>query len=127
MSTFQLTIVTPDGEYYHGPAESLTVRATTGELTLLPRHIDFVTALGMGEARVTIDGQKRYAACIGEVRLIATTFEWADQVDLPRAKDALARAESALENPSLSKEERRVREAAKRRAQVRISVAENHK
>ena len=89
----------------------------------------------MGEARVTIDGQKRYAACIGgmlamtknEVRLIATTFEWADQVDLPRAKDALARAESALENPSLSKEERRVREAAKRRAQVRISVAENHK
>ena len=128
MSTFQLTIVTPDGEYYHGPAESLTVRATTGELTLLPRHIDFVTALGMGEARVTIDGQKRYAACIGgmlamtknEVRLIATTFEWADQVDLPRAKDA-------LENPSLSKEERRVREAAKRRAQVRISVAENHK
>ena len=65
MSTFQLTIVTPDGEYYHGPAESLTVRATTGELTLLPRHIDFVTALGMGEARVTIDGQKRYAACIG--------------------------------------------------------------
>ena len=44
-----------------------------------------------------------------------------------RAKDALARAESALENTSLSKEERRVREAAKRRAQVRISVAENHK
>ena len=100
MSTFQLTIVTPDGEYYHGPAESLTVRATTGELTLLAHHIDFVTALGMGEARVTIDGQKRYAACIGgmlamtknEVRLIATTFEWADQIDLPRAKDALARA-----------------------------------
>ena len=125
MSTFQLTIVTPDGEYYHGPAESLTVRATTGELTLLAHHIDFVTALGMGEARVTIDGQKRYAACIGG--MLAMTFEWADQVDLPRAKDALARAESALENPSLSKEERRVREAAKRRAQVRISVAENHK
>ena len=58
MSTFQLTIVTPDGEYYHGPAESLTVRATTGELPLLPRHIDFVTALGLGEARVTTDGQK---------------------------------------------------------------------
>ena len=110
MSTSQPPIVTPDGEYYHGPAESLTVRATTGELTLLPRHIDFVTALGMGEARVTIDGQKRYAACIGgmlamtknEVRLIATTFEWADQIDLLRAKDALARAASALENPSLS-------------------------
>ena len=133
MSSFQLTIVTPDGEYYRGPAESLTVRATTGELTLLAHHIDFVTALGMGEARVTIDGQKRYAACIGgmlamtknEVRLIATTFEWADQIDLPRAKDALARAEAALQNDDLSKEDRRLREAAKRRAQVRISAAES--
>ena len=134
MSTFQLTIVTPDGEYYSGPAEALTVRATTGELTLLAHHIDFVTALGMGDARVTIDGQKRHAACIGgmlamtknEARLIATTFEWADQIDLPRAKDALARAEAVLADPALSKEERRVREAAKRRAQVRISVAEQY-
>lgn len=133
MSSFQLTIVTPDGEYYRGPAESLTVRATTGELTLLARHIDFVTALGMGQARVTIDGTVRRAACIGgmlamtngEARLIATTFEWADQIDLPRAKDALARAEAALQNGDLSKEDRRLREAAKRRAQVRISAAES--
>ena len=134
MNTFQLTIVTPDGEYYSGPAETLTVRANTGELTLLAHHIDFVTALGMGEARVTIDGQKRYAACIGgmlamtnnEARLIATTFEWSDQIDLPRAKDALARAEAALAESNLSKEDRKLKEAARRRALVRISIAETH-
>ena len=45
--------------------------------------------------------------------------------DLPRAKDALARAEAALQNGDLSKEDRRLREAAKRRAQVRISAAES--
>ena len=135
MSSFHLQIVTPDGLFFDGEAESLDVRATTGGVTILPRHINYVTPLGMGVATVKTEGKVRKAACIGgmlamtknEVRLIATTFEWADQIDLPRAKDALARAESALENPSLSKEERRVREAAKRRAQVRISVAENHK
>ena len=132
MSSFQLTIVTPDGEFYRGPAEALTVRAASGELTLLAHHIDFVTALGMGEARVTIDGQKRRACCIGgmlamtknEARLIATSFEWAEQIDLPRAKDALARAEAALEKPELSTEERKLKEAARRRALVRISIAE---
>ena len=135
MNSFQLTIVTPDGEFYRGPAEALTVRATTGELTLLAHHINFVTALGMGEARVTIDGQKRSACCIGgmlamtknEARLIATTFEWAGDIDLARAKDALARAEAALQSDSLSAEERKLREAARRRALVRISVAEQQK
>ena len=131
MSTFQLTIVTPDGEYYHGPAESLTVRATTGELTLLPRHIDFVTALGMGEARVTIDGQKRYAACIGgmlamtngECKLIATTFEWAEDIDQARAQNALARAQETLKDKEhLSAAQLQLAEAKLRRALVRTSL-----
>ena len=111
MSTFQLTIVTPDGEYYHGPAESLTVRATTGELTLLAHHTNFVTTVGMGPAKVVLDGNARTAACIGgmlsvingEVRLIATTFEWAEDIDRERAKSALERAEAKLADASLSK------------------------
>ena len=61
-----------------------------------------------------------------EARLIATTFEWSDQIDLPRAKDALARAEAALAEPNLSKEDRKLKEAARRRALVRISIAETH-
>ena len=131
MSTFQLTIVTPDGEYYHGPAESLTVRATTGELTLLPRHIDFVTALGMGEARVTIDGQKRYAACIGgmlsvvdgAVTLVPTTFEWSDKIDVERANAAYDKADKVLKNPNASQNDLKLAEAKLRRALVRKSVA----
>ena len=131
MSTFQLTIVTPDGEYYHGPAESLTVRATTGELTLLAHHIDFVTALGMGEARVTIDGQKRSACCIGgmlamtngECKLIATTFEWAEDIDQARAQNALARAQETLKDKEhLSAAQLQLAEAKLRRALVRTSL-----
>ena len=102
MSSFHLQIVTPDGLFYDGQAESLNLRAAQGGLTILPRHTNFVTN--------------------GEVRLIATTFEWAEDIDRERAKSALARAEEKLADASLSKEEHRLAESAKRRAQVRLSI-----
>lgn len=86
----------------------------------------------MGPASVTVNGSARTAACIGgmlsvingEVRLIATTFEWSDTIDRDRAKAALARAEETLSDAALSKEDRRLAEAAKRRAQIRLDVAQ---
>ena len=56
------------------------------------------------------------------VTLVATTFEWAEDIDRERAKSALARAEEKLADASLSKEEHRLAESAKRRAQVRLSI-----
>ena len=126
MSSFHLQIVTPDGLFYDGQAESLNLRAAQGGLTILPRHTNFVTTVGMGPAKVVLEGKSRIAACIGvingEVRLIATTFEWAEDIDRERAKSALARAEEKLADASLSKGEHRLAESAKRRAQVRLSI-----
>ena len=80
MSTFHLQIVTPDGGFFDGEAEKLIVRAIDGDVCILARHSPYVTALGTGEARVTIDGKRRRAACAGgmlavtkdNVRLVAT-------------------------------------------------------
>ena len=110
MSSFHLQIVTPDGLFYDGQAESLNLRAAQGGLTILPRHTNFVTTVGMGPAKVVLEGKSRIAACIGgmlsvingEVRLIATTFEWAEDIDRERAKSALARAEEKLADAPLS-------------------------
>ena len=65
MSSFHLQIVTPDGLFYDGQAESLNLRAAQGGLTILPRHTNFVTTVGMGPAKVVLDGNARTAACIG--------------------------------------------------------------
>ena len=133
MSTFHLQIVTPDGLFFDGQAERLTVRAATGDLTILPRHMDFVAALGMGQARVSCEGNVRNAACIGgmlrvqngEVRLLATTFEWADEIDFDRARRAKEVAESRLQNrASMTADEIRLAEAKLRRALVRIGLQE---
>ena len=65
MNAFRLKIITPDGVQFDGTAEQLTVRTTTGDVGILAGHINYVAPLGMGQATVVIEGQKRYGACIG--------------------------------------------------------------
>lgn len=112
MPTFHLQIVTPDGGFYDGQAEKLIVRALGGDVCILPRHAPYVTALGTGEATVVIDGQRRQAACAGgmlavtqdDVRLVATTFEWAEDIDIQRAQRAREKAEAMIQNAKTAQE-----------------------
>ena len=134
MKPFHLKVVTPDGLEYEGQVEELIVRTTSGDMGILAGHINTVAPLGMGEATVIIDGQKRYAACIGgmvsvlngEVTLVPTTFEWAEDIDQARAKRAEEKAQTVLKDKSSSDTDIRIAQARLRRALIRSSVA-NHK
>ena len=131
MNTFSLTIVTPDGLRYEGQAEELIVRAVSGDLGILAGHTNCVAPLGMGMATVKIDGEKRYGACIGgmltvldgNVKLVPTTFEWADQIDTARAHSSEERAKEILANKTSSDTDVRLAEARMKRALIRQSVA----
>lgn len=131
MQSFNLKIVTPDGVKYEGQAESIIVRTQEGDTAVLAKHIDFVTALGIGTATITVNGEKRVAACNsgvlsvlkGEATVLASTFEWADEIDKERVEEALAKGKEALAKATEAKEI----ELAKRRisrALTRKSVAE---
>ena len=52
MTTFHLTVVTPDGCAFDGQAERIVCRAIDGDLAILAKHGDYCTALGMGEAHI---------------------------------------------------------------------------
>lgn len=131
MTPFSLKIVTPDGVRFDGQAQELIVRSTTGDIGILAGHINCVTALGMGQATVVVDGQTRYAACIGgmlsvvggKVTLVPTTFEWADGIDLERAQASEKRAKQVLSDKTSSDTQLRMAEARLKRALVRKSVA----
>ena len=131
MTAFALKIVTPDGLQYDGQAEELIVRASTGDMGILAGHINCVASLGMGRATVVIDGKKRYAACIGgmvsvvngEVTLVPTTFEWAEDIDLKRAEASVERAKETIGNKESSDDDIRMAQARLKRALVRSSVA----
>ena len=130
--TYHLQIVTPDGQRYDGQAVRFLVPTINGQVGILARHINYVTALGMGPAKLVTEDGERHAACIGgmlavtdgEVKVVATTFEWADEIDVNRAKASLARAEAMLADPNCDEQTRQYANARLKRAQVRLSIAE---
>ena len=132
MSAFSLKIVTPDGLIFDGQAEKLIVRTTEGDMAVLAKHIDCVSALGMGMATVVdAEGNRRIAACIGgmlsvqnsAVTLVPTTFEWAETIDEARAQLSQERAEKVLKDSNASATDIALAEARLHRALVRRSVA----
>ena len=125
MTTFHLTVVTPDGCAFDGQAERVVCRAIDGDLAILAKHGDYCTALGMGEAHIVdADGQRRRAACMGgmlsvldgEVRLVATTWEWAEEIDQARAEASKKRAEEILAQKNLDKRDYEMAQARLKRS-----------
>ena len=132
MSSFHLQIVTPDGEFFDGPAQRVKVRTINGDVAILDRHIPYVTALGIGEAAVTReDGTVHKAAASGGmlsvtpeiVRVVATTFEWAEDIDLDRAQRAKETAEERIKKAQDAKE-LELAKAKLSRALVRLKVGQ---
>ena len=131
MKTFPLRIRTPDGLLFEGEAERVICRSITGDLAVLAGHCNFCTALGMGEAQVVMeDGTRRSAACIGGMlsmmngtcRLLATTWEWKEDIDEARAQEAKKRAEEMLAKGGLTDKEYKIAQAKLQRALVRLNV-----
>ncbi|MBQ4553245.1 MAG: ATP synthase F1 subunit epsilon [Clostridia bacterium] len=131
MATFHLQIVTPDRKAYDAQAERIILRTVTGDVCILSRHIDYVAPLGIGEARVTDEkGNMRRAACAGGmvsvannvVRVMATTFEWEDEIDLERARAAQEKAQQKLLQMNRDDVKYAVTEAKLKRALNRIQI-----
>ncbi len=132
MATYHLQVVSLDGTEFEGEVEKLMLRTVDGDVEILARHTNYCTGIGMGTAHVTMaDGSERKAACIGgmlsvmdgEVRVLPTTWEWGDEIDVERAHAAKAKAEETLQDSQLSKEARVRAEAKLYRALVRIGSA----
>ena len=78
------------------------------------------------------DGSRRAAACIGGMlsvmngtcRLLATTWEWKEDIDQPRAEKAKKHAEEMLAKGGLTDKEYKIAQAKLQRALVRLSVKE---
>ena len=131
MAVFHLQIVTPDRMVYDGDAERVILRTANGDVCILARHIDYAAPLGIGEARVTdAQGHTRSAACSGgllsvsngEARVIATTFEWADEIDADRAAAAQQAAEERLRTMRRDDVDYALAEAKLKRALIRQQV-----
>ena len=56
MTPFPLVILTPDREWFNGPAECVTAPGQAGEFGVLANHIPMVAGLKPGVLRVRVSG-----------------------------------------------------------------------
>ena len=133
MRTFHLEVVTPDGLAYEGEAQSLLVHTTDGDVEILCGHTDLIAPVDIGRARILdAEGKAKLASCAGGflsvakgiVRLAAVTFEFAENIDVERAKNAKERAEQALAHAK-DRKATRLAEAKLARALNRLHIAES--
>jgi F-type H+-transporting ATPase subunit epsilon len=125
----QLEVATPERELVREPVESVQAPGKDGYLGILPGHAPLLGQLGAGVLTYTAAGRVRYLSVAGgflevlpdHVRILADVAEKAEEIDVERAKAALARAQEGLSNASL--EDMGKMSAAMDRANARIATA----
>lgn len=131
MKSFNLKVVTPDGLMFDSEVESLLVRTDDGDVEFLAGHIDYMASLGTGRARIKEGGKDRLASVSGgfvtvkngEVKLVAITFEFSENIDLDRARAARDAAKAKISS-STDDKTLRLAKAKLARAINRIDIAE---
>ena len=102
----ELIVVTPQRQLLREKVASVQLPGASGELGILPGHAPLITELGNGElSYVASSGSAPVALAIlsgfaevlpDRVTVLAETAERPEEIDVERAKQALARAEKRL-------------------------------
>lgn len=99
-----LELVTPDRMVFSSPVEYVGAPGILGEFGVLPGHVLFLTALGIGNLHYNKDGKKHYVFISGgfaevtgeKMSVLAEVAERAEEIDLDRARRAEQRARERL-------------------------------
>ncbi len=131
-SQFNIEVVTPDKQFFHGETDMCILRTTEGDIGVLKGHIPTVALLAIGTIRIRQNNEFKIATCSGgfvniesdNVVVVTDCAEWADEIDLERAKVACERAKQRINNHSSDIDLVRA-ELALKKALNRIHVATN--
>lgn len=131
--TFYLEIITPDRQFYIGPAQSMILPIQDGQYGVLPGHEATVTAITPGELRFQVDGEWHAAVVssgFAEITpdytiVLASAAERPEEIDLIRAREAKERAAERLRHKQ-SLQEYYNSKAALARAMARLKAGGKH-
>ncbi|WP_018923165.1 F0F1 ATP synthase subunit epsilon [Salsuginibacillus kocurii] len=131
MQTMNVNVVTPDGRVYDGDVEMVSVRAQSGELGILPRHIPMVAPLAVGAVRLKEGNRIQLVSVSGgflevrqeQVTILAEAAELPSDIDVARARAAKERAERRLDAAKQDDVDFKRAQFAMKRALTRLEVA----
>ncbi len=119
----QVQLVAPDRMVWSGEAEIVLARTVEGELGILPRHAPLLGVLVEHPVTIRRSGDDDLVAAVHggflsvsseSVDVLAEIVELADEIDVPRARQALAAAKDSHDEAA---------KAAARRATARLKAA----
>jgi F-type H+-transporting ATPase subunit epsilon len=132
----ELIIDTPERQLLREKVAEVQLPGADGELGILPGHAPLITELGIGELsyRASSGAQPVVLAVLSgfaevlpdRVTVLAETAQRPEEIDVERAKEALARAEKRLASADPDVDWDRA-SIALQRALIRIQVATKHR
>ena len=88
MSTFHLTVASPEGNVFEGEAAMLTVRGADGELAVMAGHVPFMTTVKPCDCKLILhDASEKMGHLDGgilsvsenKVTLLSGSFAWINE------------------------------------------------
>jgi F-type H+-transporting ATPase subunit epsilon len=127
----RLRVITPEQVLLDEEVDEVAAPGTIGEFGVLPNHITFLSSLQPGKLTYQRGAQVRALAVSGGfaevvdnvMTVLADTAEFAEEIDVERARVALHAAEDRLRKLAASDPEFAEIDTARLRAQARLTVA----
>lgn len=134
MAFTHLDVITVERTVLSLDIRSIVLPTVEGQITVLPGHVPLVTMLKPGELVARTGADEYFLAISGgflqvtadNVTVLADACEHAEEIDVIRAEQAMARAQQMLEAGSPDVD-LATAEGALRRAVARLSVARRHR
>ena len=127
-----LKIITHEKVVFDEDVDAIYTKGTDGEFGILPNHIPVMVALDIGVTKVVQGVSEKFFTTMGGVfqfkdnegLILTTTAESGEEIDVTRAKAALARAQARLSEADAAIDAKRA-EAAVARAMARLKATLN--
>ncbi len=132
-ATFDLSIITPENEFFSGQADMLVLPCEDGEVGIMANHAPMIASIPPGELRLCVDGQWRlvsvsdgFATVTPErVLVLVQTAERPEDIDINRAERDRRRAMEILRQQKSMREYASAK-ALMARAMVRLKVSKHN-
>jgi F-type H+-transporting ATPase subunit epsilon len=127
----KLDLVTPQKKVVSESVDEITATGALGEFGVLQGHAPFLTSLKIGELSYKQGGATKFLAVSNgyfevvndQVTILVDSAEYAEEIDLERAKKAMAKSEEKLKALAPDDTDYKGMEAALQRALIRMQVA----
>lgn len=132
-----LQIITPEKIIYDDEIDEFTVETVTGQIGILPHHINLMTQLLPGELVIKAKNKKQYLGITGgflevtdnNCTILADYAIRSEEVEIEKAVSAQKRAEAVLKNKreNISERDFALAQSEMRRSILQLNVANRHR